>query len=93
MSAPPHLPPKSDRLISCFQLLNQAIWTAFADVVLFVHQIRSPVAIESSMSHMSLLRELLSRSKNDSANHKVMRPASATPLGADHPLSASSTAH
>ncbi|KAG9038422.1 hypothetical protein FRB95_001279 [Tulasnella sp. JGI-2019a] len=53
--------------------LNLAIWSAFAEIVLFVHQIRSPVALESSVSHMTMLKDLMKRSRSDTTNNKLSR--------------------
>ncbi|KAG8969662.1 hypothetical protein FRC03_001534 [Tulasnella sp. 419] len=50
-----------------------AIWTSLADLVLFIHQLRSPIALEKSVIHGSILRNLLRRSRNESANNKFNR--------------------
>ncbi|KAG8877254.1 hypothetical protein FRB97_003555 [Tulasnella sp. 331] len=53
--------------------LNLAIWSAFAEIVIFIHQIRSPVALESSVNHMTMLKDLMKRSKSDATNNKLSR--------------------
>jgi len=53
--------------------LNLAIWTSFAEIVIFIYQIRSPIALDASVAHVSMLKELMKHSKSDSANNKFTR--------------------
>ncbi|KAG8959863.1 hypothetical protein FRC00_001196, partial [Tulasnella sp. 408] len=67
--------------------LTLAIWSSFAELVIFLHLLRSPIALETSAVHMTMLKNLRKRIKNESASSKITRalkcvaePPTALPL-------------
>ncbi|KIO28187.1 hypothetical protein M407DRAFT_184260 [Tulasnella calospora MUT 4182] len=67
--------------------LTLAIWSSFAELVIFLHLLRSPIALETSAVHMTTLKILRNRIKNESASSKITRalkcvaePPTALPL-------------
>ncbi|KAG8954643.1 hypothetical protein FRC04_011076 [Tulasnella sp. 424] len=67
--------------------LTLAIWSSFAELVIFLHLLRSPIALETSAVHVSTLKSLRKRIKNESASSKITRalkcvaePPTALPL-------------
>jgi len=53
--------------------LNVSIWSSFAELIIFIHQIRSIVALDSALVHLAALKSMKKKIKSESANNKFNR--------------------